>query len=71
MNDYIIRVEQPIKMLETHDYSEAIQTLINLQFKGWSGNTVKRGIMKKFQIERKNFKKYFTNFEGKINLFNI
>ena len=24
--------------------------------------------MKKFQIERENFKKYFTNFEGKICL---
>ena len=68
MIDYIIRVEQPFNMMETHEYSETIQTLINPQFKGWSENTVKRGIMKKFQTERENFKKYFTNFEGKICL---
>ena len=44
-------------MMKTHDYSETIQTLINLQFKGWSENTVKRGIMKKFQTEKENLKK--------------
>ena len=55
-------------MMETHDYSETIQPLINPQFKGWSENTVKRGIMKNFQTERENFKKYFANFEGKICL---
>ena len=68
MIDYIIRAKQPFNMMETQEYSEVIQTLINLQFKGWSGNTVKRCIMKKFQTERENFKKYFTNFEGKICL---
>ena len=68
MIDYIIRVEQPFNMMETHEYSETIQALINPQFKGWSGNTVKRGIMKKFQTKRENFKKYFVNFEGKICL---
>ena len=68
MIDYIIRVEQPFNMMETHEYLETIQTLINPQFKGWSENTVKRGIMKKFQTERENFKKYFANFEGKICL---
>ena len=52
MIDYIIRVEQPFNMMETHEYSETIQTLINPQFKCWSGNTVKIGIMKKFQTER-------------------
>ena len=65
MIDYIIRAEQPFNMMETHEYSETIQTLINPQFQGWSGNTVKRCIIKKFQIERENFKKYFANFEGK------
>ena len=68
MIDYIIRTEQPFNMMETHEYSETIQTLINPQFKGWSGNTVKRGIMKKFQTERENLKKYFANFEGKFCL---
>ena len=68
MIDYIIRAEQPFNMMETHEYLETIQTLINPQFKGWSGNTVKRGIMKKFQTERENFKIYFANFEGKICL---
>ena len=52
---YIIRAEQYFNMMETHEYSETIQTLINPQFKCWSGNTVKRGIIKKFQIERENF----------------
>ena len=65
MIDYIIRVEQPFNMMETHEYSETIQTLMNPQFKGWFGNTVKKCIMKKFQTERENFKKYFANFEGK------
>ena len=68
MVDYIIRAEQPFNMMETDDYSETIRTLINLQFKGWSGNTVKRDIMKKFQTERENLKQYFANFEGKICL---
>ena len=68
MIDYIIRVEQPFNMMEIHEYSETIQTLINPQFKGWSGNAVKIGIMKKFQTERENLKKYFANFEGKICL---
>ena len=49
MIDYIIRVEQPFNMMGTDDYSETIQTLINHQFKGWSRNTVKINIMKKFQ----------------------
>ena len=53
--DYIIRVEQPLNMMKTHDYLKTIQILINLQFKCWSGNIVKRGIMKKFQIEREKF----------------
>ena len=47
MIDYIIRAEQPFNMMETDDYSKTIQTLINPQFKGWFGNTVKRDIMKK------------------------
>ena len=50
--DYIIRAKQSFNMMETHDYSETIQTLINPQFKGWSENIVKRGIMKNFQTER-------------------
>ena len=54
MIDYIIRAEQPFNMMEIDDYSETIQTLINPQFKGWSGNIVKRDIMKKFQTEREN-----------------
>ena len=64
MIDYIIRAEQPFSMMETDDYSKTIQTLINPQFKCWSGNTVKRDIMKK----RENLKQYFANFEGKIYL---
>ena len=68
MIDYIIRAEQPFNMMETHKYSKTIQTLINPQFKGWFGNTVKRCIMKKFQTERENFKKYFANFKRKICL---
>ena len=55
MIDCIIRVEKPFNMMETHDYSKIIQTLINPQFKSWSENTVKRGIMKQFQTERENF----------------
>ena len=62
MVDYIIRAEQPFNMMETDDYSETIQTLINLQFKGWSENTVKRYIMKKFQTERENLKQYICKF---------
>ena len=34
MIDYIIRAEQPFNMMETDDYLETIQTLINPQFKG-------------------------------------
>ena len=68
MIDYIIRAKQPFNMMETNDYSEIIQTLINPQFKGWSGNTVKRDIMNKFQTERENLKQYFANFEEKICL---
>ena len=49
MIDYIIRAKQPFNMMETDDYSETIQNLINPQFKCWSGNTVKRDIMKKLQ----------------------
>ena len=56
MIDYIIRVEQPFNMMKTHEYLETIQTLINPQLRGWFGNTVKRGIMKKFQTERENLK---------------
>ena len=62
MIDYIIRAEQPFNMMETHEYLETIQTLINPQFKCWSENTVKRGIMKKFQTERENLKKIFCKF---------
>ena len=62
MIDYIIRTEQPFNMMKTHEYSETIQTLINPQFKGWHENTVKRGIMKKFQTERENLKKIFYKF---------
>ena len=62
MIDYIIRDEQSFNRMKTHDYSETIQTLINPQFKDWSGNTVKRGIMKKFQTERENLKKIFCKF---------
>ena len=53
---YIIIAEQPFNMMETNDYSETIQTLINPQFKGWSGNIVKRDVMKKFQTKRENLK---------------
>ena len=56
MIDYIIRAKQPFNMMETHEYSKTIQTLINPQFKGWSGNSVKRGIMKKFQKKDKILK---------------
>ena len=49
MIDYIIRAEQPFNMMRTDDYSETIQTLINHQFNGWSENTVKIYIMKKFK----------------------
>ena len=66
--DYRIRAEQPFNMMETDDYSKIIQTLINPQFKGWSGNTVKRDIMKKFQTEQENFKQYFAIFEGNFFL---
>ena len=59
MIDYIIRDEQPFNMMETHEYSETIQTLINPQCKGWSGNTVKRGIMKK---RKRKFKKIVYKF---------
>ena len=54
MIDYIIRVEKPFNMMKTHDYSETNQTLINPQFKGWSRNTVKRGI-KKISKRNRNF----------------
>ena len=68
MIDYIIRAEQHFNMMGTDDYSKTIQTLINHQFKGWSENTVKIYIMKKFQTERENLKQYFANFEGQICL---
>ena len=63
MIDYIIRAEQPFNMMETHEYSETIQTLINLQFKGWSENTVKRGIYcEKISNGKRKFKKIFCKF---------
>ena len=66
MIDYIIRAEQPFNMMKTYDYSETIHTLINPQFKGWSGNTVKRDIMKKFQTEQENLKQYFVILKEKF-----
>ena len=62
MVDYIIRAEQPFNMMETDDYSETIQKLINPQFKGWSGNTVKRDIMKKISNRTRKFKTIFCKF---------
>ena len=62
MIDYIIRAEQPFNMMETDDYSKTIQILINPQFKGWSGNTVKRDIMKKFSNRTRKFKTIFYKF---------
>ena len=62
MIDYIIRAEQPFNMMETHEYSETIQILINPQFKGWSGNTIKRGIMKKNSNKKRKLKKIFCKF---------
>ena len=62
MVDYIIRAEQPFNMMETDDYSETIQNLINPQFKGWSGNTVKRDIMKKISNITRKFKTIFCKF---------
>ena len=62
MIDYIIRTEQPFNMMETHEYSETIQTLISHQFKGWSENTVKRGIMKKNSNKKRKFKNKFYKF---------
>ena len=41
---------------------------INPQFKFWSRNIVKRCVMKEFQTESENFKKYFANFEEKFCL---
>ena len=62
MIDYIIRAEQPFNMMETDDYSKTIQTLIKPQFKGWSGNTVKRDIMKKISNRTRKFKTIFCKF---------
>ena len=62
MVDYIIRAKQPFNMMETYDYSEIIQILINPQFKGWSGNTVKRDIMKKISNRTRKFKTIFCKF---------
>ena len=62
MIDYIIRAEQSFNMMETHENSETIQTLINPQFKGWSGNIVKKGIMKKISNRKRKFKKIFCKF---------
>ena len=39
-------------MMETHDFAGTIQRGINLQFKGWSRNTVKREIMKKIYTQK-------------------
>ena len=66
--DYIIRAEQHFNMMETHDFSRAIQRVINPQFRSWSGNTMKRDIMKKFHTQKENFKNYFANFERKFCL---
>ena len=55
MIDYIIKTEQPFNMMETHNYSETIQTLINPQFKGWFENTVKIGIIKKISNTKRKF----------------
>ena len=52
MVDYIIRAEQPFNMKETHDFAGTIQRCINPQFKGCSGNTVKRDIMKKIYTQK-------------------
>ena len=54
MIDYIIRAEQPFNMMETHDFVGTIQRGINPQFKGWSGNTVKKDIMKKNFCTKRN-----------------
>ena len=62
MIDYIIRAKQPFNMMETHEYLETIQTLISLQFKGWSENTIKRGIMKKNSNKKRKFKNTFYKF---------
>ena len=62
MIDYIIRAEQSFNMMETHENLETIQTLINPQFKGWSGNIVKKGIMKKISNIKRKFKKIFCKF---------
>ena len=66
--DYIIRVEQPFNMIETHDFLRTIQRVINPQFRGWFGNIVKRDIMKKFHTQKEILKNYFANFERKICL---
>ena len=59
-------------MMETRDFSGTIQRVINPQFRGWFGNIVKIDIMKKFHTQKKNFKNYFSNVEGKFCLtFNI
>ena len=60
MIDYIIRVEQPFNMIETHDYSEIIQILINPQFKCWPGNTVKRCNTPKYTLVVFNMLGYFV-----------
>ena len=48
--------------METHDFIGTIQRDINPQFKCWSGNIVKRDIMKKNLYIKRNFKFFFCKF---------
>ena len=40
--------------METHDYTGIMQQVVNLQFQGYSGNTVKRILLKNFETQKEN-----------------
>ena len=45
--------------METHDYKGTMQRVVNPQFQGCSGNTVKRILIKNFETQQENFKFFF------------
>ena len=45
-----------------------MQRVVNPQFQGCYGNTVKRILIKNFQTQKENLKFFFAKFEGRIYL---
>ena len=48
--------------METHDYTGTMQRDVNHQFQGYSGNTVKRSLIKNFETQKENLNFIFCKF---------